>query len=97
MMLIWSAREKKIQIKNEESCVDKKTGGNWEVRRKKSPNSCFAFQYIQYLGSDLLSGHSKFLQGFENIKELSKHRIYKCSLKILLSIPVYHHFLWGTK
>lgn len=87
-------RGEKIQIKNGENCVDKKIGGNWEIRRKKSPNSYYAFQY---LGSDLLCGHSEFLQGFENIKELSKHRIYQWSLKILLSIPVCHHFLWGTK
>lgn len=30
---------------------------------------------------DLLRGHSKFLQGFEDIKELPKHRIYQQSLR----------------
>lgn len=88
--------KKKIQIKNEENCVDK-IGGNWEIIRKKSPNAHCAFQYIQYLASHLLCGHSKFLQGFENIKELPKHRTCQQSLKILISIQVYHHFLWGTK
>lgn len=86
--------EKKIQIKNEENCADK-IGGNWEIMRKKSPNAHCAFQYIQYLASHFLCGHSKFLQGFENIKELPKHRTYQQSLKILISI--HHHFLWGTK
>lgn len=42
-LLIWSAKGKKIQLKNEENCVDKKIGGNWEIRRGKKPKflSCF--------------------------------------------------------
>lgn len=30
-------RGKKIQVKNEENCVGKKIGGNWEIRREKKP------------------------------------------------------------